>query len=105
MNYTFLTEMLSISAPPSNVAISRSASAGDVEVGTVVTYTCTSTGGDPVPNIRLFAGTTELTSATGPVLAHNVNAGTNLHNANIKCEAFNDHGTVDDAEILLLYRK
>ena len=86
------------------MALSRSAS-GPVLLGSTVTYTCSSTGGDPAPTLQLKVNgvtekegpTTQLTFDLATLSAH--------HNAEVKCVAFNDEGSVEDVETLQLYRE
>lgn len=85
--------------------ISRSLAPGDVELGTDITYTCTSSGGFPEPTIKLYVGSSEIGSEAGPTLLQVVTTDTSMHDVVVKCEAFNDYGTVNATESLSLFSK
>ena len=77
---------------------------GNVEFGTSITYTCTSSGGDPVPTIDFFAGSsTASASGPGPSLTHTLVADDSVKDGTMKCAASNAEGTVEDTEILTLF--
>ena len=96
--------MLSLVGPTS-VTLTRSVPSGDVEVGTVVTYTCTSSGGYPLPSLRLKVGSLEVTNGPGPELIHPLETNASFHNAMVKCEVYNDHGSIEDQQTLALISK
>ena len=99
-----LTAFTVVSVGPTSVTLERTSSAGELEVGSTVSYTCTSTGGYPTPTLRLLVGGSEVSSATGPSMSKGVITTSGMHNNEVKCEAFNDHGTVEDMETLTLFR-
>ena len=90
---------------PTSVSLTRSVPSDEVELGTEITYTCTSSGGIPAPSLRLLADSSEVASGPEPTLTHVLTPGVELHNKPIKCEAFNDYGTVSDSETLTLFSK
>ena len=92
-------------AGPTSVTLTRSAPLGDLEVGTVVTYTCTSSGGNPLPSLRIFVGSLELNTGSAPELTHPLSTDASMHTQEVKCEAYNDHGTVEDLETLNLFSR
>ena len=89
---------------PTSVTLERTSSAGELEVGSAVSYTCTSAGGNPTPTLRLLVDGSEVASASGPSMSKDVITNSSMHMKQIKCEAFNDYGTMEDLETLTLYR-
>ena len=87
------------------MAISRSLPAGDVELGASLQYTCASTGGIPTPTITLFIGGASVKRGSAPSLSHTLATDTSMNNAEVKCQAENVHGKVDDVEMLQLYSR
>ena len=95
---------MSILAAPASVALTRSVGTGSVEFGTTITYTCTSSGGDPNPTIEFFAGSaTSSASGPGPTLTHSLVADDSVKDLTMKCTASNSEGAVHDSEILTLF--
>ena len=90
---------------PSSVTITRSLPSGDVELGATVTFTCSSTGGIPMPTIKLLVASTEMGSGAGPTFSQLVTTEMSMHDQLVKCEAFNAYGNVENTEPLALFSK
>ena len=93
-------------APPTSVSLTRSVAAGDVEFGSSITYTCTSSGGYPIPTVDFFPGSgTAVATGEGPLLTHVLVADDTVKDVTMKCVASNSQGSVEDTDILTIFCK
>ena len=97
---------ISLPASPDGISITNSLGTTSIESGTTITYTCTSTGGNPTPHVEFYLGDGSWDARQlGPTVDFSFPVAESMHGAIMTCRAVNEIGDKNATETLAVFSK